>query len=198
ATLWETMTSNSINNPKCPICKEDKPKIQVKHPFKDETTEVIAACDCEIEELEEFERNQDRMRKRREIERILNMSSELEEIKGLTFDNYMTRPGNETVEKEVKKAVENFSESNGMGLFVFGVSGNGKSHITAAGGNALLEKGYSVIFLTEKDLLNRLQATRNFNNHETFSDVMGACIKADLLVWDDFLSSTTLNGNEKD
>src|SRR5699024_10275725 len=51
---------------------------------------------------------------------------------------------------------------------------------------------------TEKDLLNRLQATKNFNNHETFSEVMGACIKADLLVWDDFLSSTTLNGHEKD
>lgn len=197
-TIWETTVSNSINNPKCHICKNDKPKIEIKHPFKDEMTEVVAACDCEIEELEEFENEQVQMRKKRNIERILNMSSELEEIKLLTFDNYKKRKGNETVLEEVKKAVENFGESNGMGLFIFGVSGNGKSHITAAGGNELLKKGHSVIFLTEKDLLNRLRATNNFNNHETFSDVMGACIKADLLVWDDFLSSSTLSGNEKD
>src|SRR5699024_1183157 len=115
-----------------------------------------------------------------------------------SFDNYEKRAGNEHVIQEVKNAVNHFSESKGMGLFIFGVSGNGKTHATAAGGNELINQGYSVIFLTEKDLLNRLKATNNFHNHETFSDVMNAAVSADLLVWDDFLSSTKLSGDEKD
>src|SRR5699024_5917625 len=183
STVWDTMASNSINNPTCPICGEDKPKVQVKHPFKDEMTEVVAACPCEIEEIEAFERHQKMKEKKRKIDRILKMSSELDSIKNLSFDNYSKREGNEHVIQEVKKAVKKFNKSDGMGLFIFGISGNGKSHATAAGGNALIEQGYSVIFLTEKDLLNRLKATNNFNNHETFSEVMSASVNADLLVW---------------
>lgn len=196
--MWESMASDSISKPKCPICGEDKPRVEVKHPFKDEMTEVVAACPCEIKELEAFERHQKMKEKKRKIDRILKMSSELDQIRDLTFDNYFDREGNEHVIKEVKNAVSNFEELQGMGLFIFGVSGNGKSHATAAGGNELIKQGYSVIFLTEKDLLNRLKATNNFHNHETFSEVMSASVKADLLVWDDFLSSTRLSGDEKD
>lgn len=196
--MWETMASNSTNEPTCPICNNPKPKVEIKHPFKDEMTTVVAACPCEIRELEEFNERQERRERQRNINRILRMSSELEQIKNLTFENYKRRDGNEYVISEVKNAVNNFKDSNGMGLFIFGVSGNGKSHATAAGGNELLKEGYSVIFLTEKDLLSRLKATNNFNNHETFHDVMNAAISADLLVWDDFLSSSRLNGDEKD
>lgn len=197
-TLWETMVSNSTSEPKCPICNKDKPRVKVKHPFKDEITEVVAACPCEIKEIEEFKKLQKMRERKRQIERILKMSSELENIREFTFDNYKVRSGNEIVINEVKKAVDNFENNNGMGLFIFGESGNGKTHATAAGGNELIKRGYSVIFLTEKDLLSRLKATNNYNNHETFSDVMGAAIGADLLIWDDFLSSTRLTGEEKD
>lgn len=198
STVWDTMASDSTNNPTCPICEKDKPKVKVKHPFKDEMTEVVAACPCEIEELEAFKKHQKRQEKKKKIDRILKMSSELDQIKGLTFENYLSRDGNEYVIEEVNNAISNFSELQGMGLFIFGVSGNGKSHATAAGGNELLKQGYSVIFLTEKDLLNRLKATNNFHNHETFGEVMNAAVNADLLVWDDFLSSTKLSGDEKD
>ncbi|MEH6986173.1 ATP-binding protein [Priestia megaterium] len=81
---------------------------------------------------------------------------------------------------------------------MFGESGNGKTHITASGANELINLGYSVIFLTEKDLLSRLKETNNFNNEERFFEIMNACIKADLLVWDDFLSSQRLSQSEKD
>src|SRR5699024_557365 len=112
STVWDTMASNSINNPTCPICGGDKPKVQVKHPFKDEMTEVVAACPCEIEELEAFEKHQKMKEKKRKINRILKMSSELEKIKELTFDNYTVGNGNEYVIQEVKNAVNNLSESN--------------------------------------------------------------------------------------
>lgn len=196
--MWDSLAKNSIKDNICPICKEVKPKMEIKHPFKDEMTTVIPACKCEIDDHNAFWDNQKNERKQKKINRILNMSSELDAIKELTFDNYIERKGTEATLKEVRHAVDNFDKNDGRGVFIFGVTGNGKSHITSAGGNELIKKGYSVIFLTEKDLLNRLKATNNFNNHETFHDVMSASISADLLVWDDFLSSSKLNGDEKD
>lgn len=196
--MWNKMSSESREAKYCPICKQEKPTIKIKHPFKDEMTEVRPICKCEAEEDEKFWQKQKDDERKRKINKILKMSSELANIKEFTFDNYERRKGNEAVIDEVKKAVNNFDQKDRMGLFIFGVTGNGKSHATAAGGNELLEKGYSVIFLTEKDLLNRLKATNNFNNHETFDEVMSAAVNADLLIWDDFLSSTQLNGAEKD
>lgn len=197
STMWESTVSNSISNPKCRVCGKEKDTTDVKHPFKDEVNTVYVACKCEIDLVDNFKHKQKAKEKRRKINRILKMSSELDKIKGLTFENYITREGTEVMIDEVTRAVHEF-EDNKKGLFIFGVTGNGKSHITAAGGNELLNKGYSVIYLTEKDMLNRLNATKNFNNHETFNEVMGAAVEADLLIWDDFLSSTKLNGDEKD
>lgn len=198
STMWESMVSNSTNEPTCKICKQVKPTHEVKHPFKDEMNIVYTACQCEIDEMERFEADQKAKQKNHKIRRILKMSSELDKIKDFTFENYETRNGNEHVVEEIKKAVDRFDNNDGMGLFIFGVTGNGKSHATAAGGNELIKRGCSIIYLTEKDLLNRLKATNNFNNHETFSEVMNAAVEADLLIWDDFLSSTTLSGHEKD
>ena len=114
------------------------------------------------------------------------------------MENYKVRPGNENALKEIKHAVNNFKERGKLGVFIFGETGNGKSHLTAAGGNELIKRGYSVIFLTEKDLFSRLQASKDFRNEESFSEIMDACLEADLLIWDDFMSSQRLTAEEKD
>lgn len=108
------------------------------------------------------------------------------------------RNGAEKAYQEIKSAVENFKERGKLGVFIFGETGNGKSHLTAAGGNELIKQGYAVIFITEKDLFSRLQATKDFRNEETFQEIMGACLDADLLIWDDFMSSQRLRDEEKD
>lgn len=116
----------------------------------------------------------------------------------MTFQNYKKRKGAENAYKEVVDAVKNFDERKKQGVFIFGETGNGKSHLTAAGGNELINRGYAVIYITEKDLFSRLQATKNFKNEESFQEIMGACLDADLLIWDDFMSSQRLTNEEKD
>jgi len=128
----------------------------------------------------------------------LRLSSSMDDIKNMSFENFKPREGSEDAYREVKDAVENFDKREKLGIFIFGETGNGKSHLTAAGGNELIKRGYSVIFLTEKDLFSRLEATKNFRNEETFQEIMGACLDADLLIWDDFLSSQRLKDEEKD
>ncbi|XGA31188.1 ATP-binding protein [Virgibacillus sp. CBA3643] len=116
----------------------------------------------------------------------------------MSFSNFDPRKGSEDAQKEVKDAVENFKDRGKLGVFIFGETGNGKSHLTASGGNELINKGYAVIYITEKDLFSRLQATKNFKNEESFQEIMGACLEADLLIWDDFMSSQNLRPEEKD
>ncbi|MFC4661712.1 ATP-binding protein [Oceanobacillus aidingensis] len=192
--------SNSINKPDpliCEDCKEERPMTQVKHPFKDELRWVHCACPCKIKQMEDFDREQKTKERRIRINKILRLSSSMEDIKAMTFQNYKRRKGSENAHEEIAKALRNFGDSK-EGVFIFGETGNGKSHLTAAGGNELIKQGYAVIFITEKDLFSRLLATKNFKNEESFHEIMGACLDADLLIWDDFLSSQRLSNDEKD
>ncbi|MEK5070539.1 ATP-binding protein [Sporosarcina sp. FSL K6-1508] len=193
--------SNSTAKPpviQCRFCGEDEPQMQIEHPFKIALHWVSLACPCEAKAREDFKREQDAKLKRVRINKALKLSSAMDEIKSMTFENYKIRPGTESAHKEIRSAVDDFEARGRLGVFIFGETGNGKSHLTAAGGNELIEKGYAVIFIAEKDLLSRLQATRNFNNKESFGEIMDACMEADLLIWDDFMSSQKLSADEKD
>lgn len=193
--------SDSSSKPepvKCEHCGEEKPMMQIKHPFKKEMRWVVCACPCEIKREEEFKRKQEAYERRNRINKALKLSSSMEDIKVMTFDNYKMRKGAESAHKEIENAVQHFEKRGKLGTFIFGETGNGKSHLTAAGGNELVKQGYAVIFITEKDLFSRLQATKNFRNEESFQEIMGACLDADLLIWDDFMSSQRLTNEEKD
>lgn len=193
--------SDSLDKPapiKCPHCGKDKPQTQVEHPFKKEMRWVHCACPCEIKKLEDFKVEQAGKEKRVKINKVLRLSSSMEDIRTMTFDNYKLRKGSESAIEEVKTAVNSFDERKKMGVFIFGETGNGKSHLTAAGGNELIAKGKAVIYITEKDLFSRLQATKNFKNEESFQEIMGSCLEADLLIWDDFMSSQKMSPEEKD
>lgn len=201
-TLSALGMSNSSNNPApifCKQCGNEREQTQIEHPFREgERRWVPIVCPCVVKQREEFEREQEFYRKKLKIERALKLSSSMEDIKIMTFENFKMRKGCQTSFEEVRDAVEHFEERKKLGVFIFGETGNGKSHLTAAGGNKLIEKGYAVIFITEKDLLSRLAATKNYNNKESFNEIMGACLEADLLIWDDFMSSQRLADEEKD
>lgn len=193
--------SDSSSKPdpiQCEHCGNDKPQIQIEHPFKRKMHWVSCACECEVKEREDFKRDQEAKQKRIRIDRALKLSSAMDDIKSMNFSNYQVRRGTKKAYEEVMTAVENFEERGKLGVFIFGETGNGKSHITASGGNSLIQAGYAVIYITEKDLFSRLQATKNFNNPESFHEIMGACLDADLLIWDDFMSSQRLSAEEKD
>lgn len=193
--------SDSLSKPEpiqCDHCGNDKPQIQIEHPFGKGMRWVSCACECEVQARNEFKRDQEAAQKRIRINRALKLSSAMDDIQSMTFENFRMRDGSQSAHKEVVNAVDNFDKRGKLGVFIFGETGNGKSHITASGGNALIKRGYAVIYITEKDLFGRLQATRNFNNAETFQEIMGACLDADLLIWDDFMSSQKLSNDEKD
>jgi len=193
--------SDSLSKPKpkiCDHCGKERPMTQIKHPFKNEMRWVVCACSCVLESQENFKREQEMKARRVRITKALKLSSSMEDIKSMNFGNYKPRKGTEGAYQEIKNAVTNFEGRGKLGVLIFGETGNGKSHLTAAGGNELINQGYAVIYITEKDLFSRLQATKNFRNEESFNEIMGACLDADLLIWDDFMSSQRLSAEEKD
>lgn len=191
-------STNKLDPVECRFCGKDGEQMQVKHPFLDEMRWVSIACQCEADERQRQKDEQATREKRARISKALKLSSAMEDIKSMSFQNFYMRDGARSSYDEVVSAVKNFDERKRQGVFIFGETGNGKSHLTAAGGNELIKRGYAVIYITEKDLFNRLKATNNFKNPETFSEIMNACLDADLLIWDDFMSSQKISDDEKD
>ena len=181
----------------CEHCGTEKPQLFLEIPLIGKRW-VYAACPCEKQRQEEWDKEQEQREKNHHIKKLLHLSSSIEQLRKLKWETLKVRKGMETSMEAVKDAVKEFKERGNLGVFLFGESGNGKTHITAAGANELLDLGYSVIFLTEKDLLSRFRETDHFNNEERFFEIMNACLEADLLVWDDFLSSQKLDKKEKD
>ena len=196
--ITDSISENNKPTPiTCEYCGKERPMLFKDIPLKGKRW-VNAACPCiEVRENEFLER-QVQEEANRKVRQFLRLSSSIEELRDYNFNNLKVRSGMETTYKKIQQFVEHFEDNGKLGLLIFGESGNGKTHLTASGANELLKRGYSVIFLTEKDLLSRLKETNNFNNEERFFEIMNACVHADLLVWDDFLSSQRLSQNEKD
>jgi DNA replication protein DnaC len=70
----------------------------------------------------------------------------------------------------------------GANILAFGPPGVGKSHLAAALGQALVEKGYRVLFTRTTDMVQRLQAARR---DFALESVMDKLDKYDLLILDD-------------
>lgn len=197
--ITDSISENNKPTPiTCEYCGKERPLLFIRDIPLIGDKWINTACPCiEVRENEFLER-QVQEETNRKIRQCLRLSSSIEELRDYGFNNLKVRSGMEPALKKVQQFVEHFEDNGKLGLLIFGKSGNGKTHLTASGANELLKRGYSVIFLTEKDLLSRLKETNNFNNEERFFEIMNACVHADLLVWDDFLSSQRLSQNEKD
>lgn len=181
----------------CSICNKPQEVIMKDIPLVGKMWCPIV-CQCRLDQMEQDKKAQEQRELQAKIQRALKLSSELERLKSFTFANLRIRRGSENAIQQVEQRVRDFNPKDSEGLLIFGRTGNGKSHITAAGANALMDRGYAVIYLTEKDLLKRFQATNSYTNKESYHELMDVCLSADLLVYDDFLSSQSLMPQERD
>lgn len=83
-----------------------------------------------------------------------------------------------------KKYADNFSISS-RSLLMFGKTGLGKTHLSLAIASEVLAKGYSVLYDSAQNYLNRIEK-EHFGRDSSGSDTLSALIDADLLILDDF------------
>lgn len=82
-----------------------------------------------------------------------------------------------------KKYSKSFSEKS-SNILMMGNTGLGKTHLSLAIAKNAVEKGYSVLYDSMPNLLNRIEQ-EHFNNKSQSHDILNAVLDADLLILDD-------------
>ena len=152
---------NALNvNYTCPACKD---------------TGFIGSrrCKCHNELLKDIERAG---------------LSEIAPIEDCTFDSFETKyypdkPRAEKIKATCIKYGTQFT-TNSKNIIFYGGTGLGKTHLSLAIANAVINRGYSVVYGTAQNLLNDLQ-NENFGRTDNIRYYERAVLNCDLLIIDD-------------
>ncbi len=87
---------------------------------------------------------------------------------------------------DAKKYVEHYSLENAQGLYIYGPTGVGKTHIAVGIVKALIEKGHSAVFYNIVDLLDAIRATYDPQNNNAPKAQIEERLQRQILVLDDF------------
>lgn len=104
-----------------------------------------------------------------------------------TFEKTSTTPENERVFRLAKNYVERWEEvkRENVGLIFYGAPGVGKSHVSFCIGNALLDKGVSVVVLSSTTLLRQMKMFQEFGSGEERIRFFNRVKNASLVILDD-------------
>lgn len=132
----------------------------------------------------------------------LNKTANLKLSSFSTFDlSYYTGADRRTMEKILdftKQYAEQFNEHSGS-IFMFGDTGLGKTHLSLAAANRILERGYGVVYDSAVNILRKIEQEHFSREHS--SEMINLVMNTDLLILDDlgteyqtpFYSSTIYN-----
>lgn len=118
--------------------------------------------------------------------------NELREKSGLTgrlakatFSRFNQDDSNIKAFTSCKKYFESFDQirSRGMGMYLFGSSGVGKTYLAACVGNSLLDRGVQVILSSVSAILSDIKYT--YTKKEVESSVLDRYVNADFVIFDD-------------
>lgn len=185
----KNMTDSLSEGKKCPHCGEVVPPLEIEVLGKKRWVQPVCKCEADIQKAEiETYKNAQREREVRELFAISDLGDRFENA---SFDNYQTRPGAEKAEKISRYYAENFSEFGLESILLWGIPGNGKSHLAAAVHNHLRKQGKVVVFVSMPELLKRIKSTFGNGNKESEQQILKALNICDLLIIDDIGAEKT-------
>ena len=154
-------------------------------------------CECQTEERDEAERKEKELARMQEIEKLKSASligdrykhisfGETEIGNNATFDNAFIR---------CKKYcdVSDLVLSGGMGIYLFGDSGTGKTHLTACMVNELTDKCYQALFTNFFEISKMIRSTFG-KPSENENDYINRLASIDFLFIDDLGTERVQNG----
>lgn len=149
---------------------------------------VRCICQCQAEALKAEQEAEKRKAKLQRIERLRSASLLGERYKNATFAN--TEVYNSEYEKifnRCKKYTEVADAvlERGIGIYLYGDSGTGKSHLTACMANKLLDNYYSVLYTNFSEISKTIRGTFD-KKGETEQDFLEKLATIDFLFIDDF------------
>lgn len=170
---------------KCPNCGEELFKIIA---YGGLSIPYECSCKREAREAEEKQRQleaeQEKRNKEKERIKRLHQSSNFPLKQQKQFlDNFEHVKGTETAFNAAQRFIDKVPGVR-KGILYIGTCGSGKTHLAAAIGNAVIEKGFSVKFITADKLYKKVRST--YTSFEmTENDILSPLEKCYLLIIDD-------------
>lgn len=178
---------NNKNKPDiCPKCHEPLRK-KIKYQGKEFFVPVV--CKCEIEKMEEAEKN---LRIRKKFERIKNLRSL--SLLGAKYENVNfetsqkgVNPSFDAAFSRCLKYCEIYPQvlEKGMGIYLFGDKGTGKTHLTACMANELLKNCVPVLFTNLFEISKAIKSTFKKDSSVTEKSLFDRFLQVDFLFFDD-------------
>lgn len=183
---------NSEGLPFCKVCNEPKY-------FKNGDKVVHAVCSCYQKNIVKKQKQEQQKEKLAKLTKLKEASLLGKIYKNASFKNLDVNRDNNLMDivDRAKKYVDNFEDIKvlGQGIFIFGDVGTGKSYLTACIGNALLDKGHSVLFTNFSTIDKMIKETFRFGSKKTESEVISDLTDVDLLIIDDLGTEKNLTGD---
>lgn len=123
---------------------------------------VRCICKCQEEALKAEQEAEKRKAKLQRMERLKSASLIGERYKNVTFETTVPySPEYEKIYSRCKKYCEVADTvlDKGMGIYLYGDSGTGKSHLTACMANKLIEGYYSVLYTNFSEISKTIRGT---------------------------------------
>ena len=171
----------------CEYCKKEIKYISASIGAK--PISIPMSCECVLQaknkERADFLKKQDKIKRLK----ILNKFEIGERVSRCSFDNWdQSQEKTKVLFDASKKYTNDFIENKklGLGLFLSGGVGIGKTHLSFAITKELFDKGYTCLFVTATQLLDYMQSLMGFKNEkEDILDFLKFLCNIDVLVIDD-------------
>ena len=148
-------------------------------------------CKCRKEEMQKEEELRERIKKQTKIRELRNASLLGERYKDALFEN--TETSHSADFKGIYDRCKRYCEIaediliNGIGIYLYGTNGTGKSRLTACMGNELMDNGYTVLYT------NFTEIARQMLKGDEFITQLS---KVEFLFIDDFGTEKVAKGDE--
>ena len=155
-------------------------------------------CQCQSEEYHREEERQRQLERQSVINKLKRASLLGEKYKDVTFSNCIkTSIEFEKIYNRCKKYCEVSKEvlNRGIGIYLFGNKGTGKSHITACMANELMNNYHTVLYTNFSEISKYIRETFN-KTSETEYDFLERLSNIDFLFIDDFGTEIVTKNNQ--
>lgn len=168
--------------------------------FQHNSTVVGCLCRCQseaIEKAEELKRAEERMQS---LQKLKDVSLLGKRYQNATFESLdLNRPDDfKRAVERCKKYCQNWDEvkRQGLGIYIYGDVGTGKSLLTACIGNYLLERFTTVLFTNFFEIAKQIKKTFT-DNSMTESAFIDRLTSVDLLIIDDLGTEIVTKNGER-
>ena len=162
------------------------------------TQKVRTRCKCQKEAWELKEKQQMELERKAKIEKLKEASLLGKKYKSVSFDN--TDTSNQDFAKifgRCKRYCEVVDQvlDRGLGIYMFGNAGTGKTRLTACMANELMDKGYMVIFTNFSEISKQIRSSYD-NRGISEAGIMDKLLNADFLFIDDLGTEMLVKDNQ--